>query len=267
MKNQAQLIAYVDRLPGGTFRDLSSLLEGPLERRVRRRSPAALLPSDRRRRRGLRSDRPHAGRSAARHLGRRQGAHGPNSSHGGSDRQSRIETLTAVSGLPPARRRLAVRRNVSDLLGGCSRTGRRRRTCRRSTPSAPRCPSRSTRPRAEHGGALDHFTSEQIDLDVDASGGAALHLRGARPLSGCRHHDDPARRRRACGEEGRHELLHDSGDVRFHCRADGGGASARHGGAGRGARPLPGSDRDRPPGGSRVRLRAATSHAARAVSA
>jgi len=30
MKNQAQLIAYVDRLPGGTFRDLQRLLEGPL---------------------------------------------------------------------------------------------------------------------------------------------------------------------------------------------------------------------------------------------
>ena len=30
MKNQAQLIAYVDRLPGGTFRDLRQLLSGPL---------------------------------------------------------------------------------------------------------------------------------------------------------------------------------------------------------------------------------------------
>lgn len=30
MKNQAQLIAYVDRLPGGTFRDLQLLLNGPL---------------------------------------------------------------------------------------------------------------------------------------------------------------------------------------------------------------------------------------------
>jgi sucrose phosphorylase len=30
MKNQAQLIAYADRLPGGTFRDLQRLLEGPL---------------------------------------------------------------------------------------------------------------------------------------------------------------------------------------------------------------------------------------------
>ena len=31
MKNQAQLIAYVDRLPGGTFPDLRHLLHGPLE--------------------------------------------------------------------------------------------------------------------------------------------------------------------------------------------------------------------------------------------
>jgi sucrose phosphorylase len=31
MKNQAQLVAYVDRLPGGTFRDLHRLLEGPLD--------------------------------------------------------------------------------------------------------------------------------------------------------------------------------------------------------------------------------------------
>src|SRR5689334_19949154 len=31
MRNQAQLIAYVDRLPGGTFRDLQQLLEGPLQ--------------------------------------------------------------------------------------------------------------------------------------------------------------------------------------------------------------------------------------------
>ena len=31
MKNQAQLIAYVDRLTGGTFRDLQALLEGPLD--------------------------------------------------------------------------------------------------------------------------------------------------------------------------------------------------------------------------------------------
>jgi sucrose phosphorylase len=30
MKNQAQLIAYVDRLPGGTLRDLRELLNGPL---------------------------------------------------------------------------------------------------------------------------------------------------------------------------------------------------------------------------------------------
>jgi sucrose phosphorylase len=30
MRNQAQLIAYVDRLPGGTFRDLQALLDGPL---------------------------------------------------------------------------------------------------------------------------------------------------------------------------------------------------------------------------------------------
>ena len=30
MKNQAQLIAYVDRLTGGTFRDLEALLDGPL---------------------------------------------------------------------------------------------------------------------------------------------------------------------------------------------------------------------------------------------
>jgi sucrose phosphorylase len=31
MKNQAQLVAYVDRLSGGTFRDLERLLDGPLE--------------------------------------------------------------------------------------------------------------------------------------------------------------------------------------------------------------------------------------------
>ncbi len=30
MRNQAQLIAYVDRLPGGTFPDLQALLDGPL---------------------------------------------------------------------------------------------------------------------------------------------------------------------------------------------------------------------------------------------
>ena len=30
MKNQAQLIVYVDRIPGGTFRDLRHLLDGPL---------------------------------------------------------------------------------------------------------------------------------------------------------------------------------------------------------------------------------------------
>ena len=29
MKNAAQLIAYADRLPGGRFRDLQRLLEGP----------------------------------------------------------------------------------------------------------------------------------------------------------------------------------------------------------------------------------------------
>jgi sucrose phosphorylase len=29
MKNQAQLITYVDRLSGGTFRDLKHLLDGP----------------------------------------------------------------------------------------------------------------------------------------------------------------------------------------------------------------------------------------------
>ena len=29
MKNEAQLITYADRLPGGTFRDLQHLLQGP----------------------------------------------------------------------------------------------------------------------------------------------------------------------------------------------------------------------------------------------
>ena len=31
MKNQAQLIAYVDRTSGGSFRDLRQLLSGPLK--------------------------------------------------------------------------------------------------------------------------------------------------------------------------------------------------------------------------------------------
>jgi len=31
MKNQAQLIAYVDRLSGGTFRQFQHLLDGPLQ--------------------------------------------------------------------------------------------------------------------------------------------------------------------------------------------------------------------------------------------
>ena len=76
MKNQAQLIAYVDRLPGGTFRDLQQLLDGPLAGCVRRRARAAVLPSDRWRRRRLRSDRSHAGRSPPGRVGRRRGARG-----------------------------------------------------------------------------------------------------------------------------------------------------------------------------------------------
>jgi sucrose phosphorylase len=31
MKNQVQLIAYVDRCGGGTFSDLQQLLDGPLQ--------------------------------------------------------------------------------------------------------------------------------------------------------------------------------------------------------------------------------------------
>ena len=74
MKNQVQLIAYVDRLSAGGFRDLERLLSGRLAGVF---GGAHLLPfftpidgADA----GLRPERSHAGRSPAWHLGRRQGA-------------------------------------------------------------------------------------------------------------------------------------------------------------------------------------------------
>ena len=73
VKNQVQLIAYVDRLPGGRFATSSGFcLAGWRGCSV---APTCCPSSpDRRRRRRLRPERSHAGRCAPRHLGRRQGA-------------------------------------------------------------------------------------------------------------------------------------------------------------------------------------------------
>ena len=54
---------------------------------------------------------------------------------------------------------------------------------------------------------------------------------------------DSARCSRLRNQEGGHQLLHDSGDVRVHRRAHRTGARARHGGAGRSSRSLPESAR------------------------
>ena len=56
MKNQAQLIAYVDRLPGGTFADLQQLLDGPLQGTFGGVHVLPFFHADRRRRRRFRPD-------------------------------------------------------------------------------------------------------------------------------------------------------------------------------------------------------------------
>ena len=65
---------------------------------------------------------------------------------------------------------------------------------------------------------MDHVHQRADRHRRPAPGGGAVYRGRAGTVSRGRHQGDPARRRRLRGEEGRHELLHDSRDVRVHRR-------------------------------------------------
>ena len=188
--------------------------------------------------------------------------------HGRRDRQPRVPPVAAVPGLRPRGVRTRRPPGCFSPTPACSRMARASRTCSRFTRRARVFPSPDTRRRMATTLLLwTTFTSEQIDIDVRASGRPAVPRRRPRAAPCRRHPGDPPRRGRLRGQEGRHELLHDSRDVRLHRRLHGAGARARHRGAGRSPRPLPGPDRRGAPGGLGLRLRAAAARAAHAVHA
>ena len=77
------------------------------------------------------------------------------------------------------------------------------------------------------------FTPQQIDIDVRSPQGAAYIRTHSRAVPIRRCQCDSPGRGRLRDQKGRHELLHDPGDVRLHRRVDEAGARARDRGAGR----------------------------------
>ena len=167
MKNQAQLIAYVDRLPGGTFRDLQQLLDGPLQGAF---GGVHVLPFFHP------IDGADAGFDPIDHtqvdhrlgdVGRRRGARGADRGDGRRDRQSRVQPVAAVSGLP--------RHGENSPYAGMFLTysrlfphGARESDLLALHTTRPTLPFTTLRDRAPENRLLlwTTFTSDQIDIDV-----------------------------------------------------------------------------------------------------
>ena len=136
-RNEVQLIAYVDRLSGGGFRELQDLLDGPFQSLFGGVHLLPVLLADRRRRCRLRPDRSHASRFPARLMGRCARAGRRPRSDGRLDRQPCLNPLAAIRGFPQTRRYFALR-GLFLTYGRVFPNGASRgRTCSRSIVHAP----------------------------------------------------------------------------------------------------------------------------------
>ena len=242
MKNEAQLITYADRLPGGTFRDLQRLLDGPFAGAF---GGVHVLPFFHP------IDGADAGFDPIDH----------------TQVDPRLGTWEDVAALAARTDVMAdvIVNHVSrrspqfldyDARGDASPYAGLFLTYDRVFPDGAREPelaalqtprpilpfTKHTTARGEQALLWTTFTSDQIDIDVQHPEGrryladvlSRLHAAGIRAI-----------RLDAVGyaiKKAGNELLHDSRDVRVHCRPHGAGARARHGRARRSPWAPSGSD-------------------------
>ena len=181
MKNQAQLIAYVDRLPGGTFRDLQQLLDGPFAGR----SAASTCC-----RSSIRSTAPTP--ASIRSITRRSirgSARGTTSPR--SPRGTDVMADVIVNHVSAARRssRTTTQRGDASPYAGLFLTYRRvfparraaSRICSRCIRRVRACPSPSTRPHdGQRSAAVDDLHQRADRYRRAAPGGQAISRRRAR---------------------------------------------------------------------------------------
>src|SRR5688572_5368249 len=249
MKNQAQLITYADRLPGGTFRDLQRLLEGAFAWAF---GGVHVLPFFHP------IDGADAGFDPIDH----------------TQVDPRLGTWDDVAALAARTDVMAdvIVNHVSrhspqfldyDARGESSPYAGLFLTYDRVFPDGAREPElavlHTPRPLLPF---TKHIHERSDRYRRAAPPGAAVPRRCALTSAYRRDPGHPARRSRLRDQEGRHELLHDPGDVCLHRRDHRAGARARHRGARRSPRALSGSDRGSTPGRLGVRLRPAAADAA-----
>ena len=244
------------------------LLDGPLARRVRRRARAAVLPSDRRRRRRLRSDRPH-----------RRSIRG--SAPGTTSRALAARTDVMADVIVNHVSRHSPQFLDFDARGDASPYAGMFLTFARVFPDgasepdllalhAPRpgCRSRSTRRRAANAccsGRRSRASRSTSTCTIPKAGGISTRFSRASHDAGIR-----AIRLDAVGyavKKAGTSCFMIPETFAFIAGPHRAGARARHGGAGRSARALSRSGRDRAPGRLGLRLRAAAARAAHAVHA
>ena len=240
------------------------LLPGPLRGVFGAVHMLPFFDPDRRRRCGIRSHRPHAGRSAPGRLERRQAARRASSTSWPTSSSTTSRTVPRSSWTTRARIAIALQRAVPDARRGVSAAAHRAPTWPRSTARGPASPfievtlqngERVTLCGDLHAASNRHRRAPPAGKDLPAE-----DPRDARRQ---RRAHGPAGRRGLCDQEGRHELLHDAGDLPVHRRDRAPRARARHRGAGRGAFLLSAADRNRRARRLGLRFRAAAAGAAR----
>ena len=198
-------------------RSRSACSTGPLRERVRRRARAAVLPSDRRRRRRLRSDRPH-----------RRSIRGSAPGTTCAALAARTEVMADVivnhiSRRSPQFDDFDARGDASPYAGlfltfarvfphGAQRGGSARAPRDPSRPAVHAAPDGARRTRA----ALDDVHERADRHRRPPSRRPAVSRRDPRALRRRRHPRDPPGRGRLRRQEGGHQLLHDPGDARVH---------------------------------------------------
>ena len=265
VKNQVQLIAYVDRLSAGGFRELERLLSGRLAGVF---GGAHLLPFF------TPIDGADAGFDPSDHteVDARLGTW--------DDVKALGDTVELVSDLIVNHASSSSPQFVDWSTSGAASAyagmfltydrvfpdGRDRSRAARDLP-----PASLASLHADDAGvrreaaAVDHVHAATGRYRRAPSRGGRLPRVDPASVRGVRHSHDPPRCRRVRDQESRHQLFHDSRDVRVHRRTLGAGASAGDGSAGRNPQPLPAADRDREAGRLGLRLRAAAARAPRAL--
>ena len=219
MKNQVQLIAYVDRLSGGGSAICGTCSTG---RCARLFGGVHLLPffhpidgADA----GFDPIDHTAGRPAARRLGRRARAGGADVdvmadvivNHVSSQSPQFVDFVARGDASPYAGLFLTLRPRVPAAAPAT-------RICSPSTARGRGCRSRTSRSRTANARSSGRRSRrDQIDIDVQPPARARrISTAILERLRGDRRARDPARRGRLRDQEGRHQLLHDAGDVRVH---------------------------------------------------